>query len=541
MYTYLDQTVTTIQHNHPAPPPVTTTQRQCASSSSSDRFIVNMAPRPELDARAGKLRKLFRDVLRGDRKFTTTNDARLFIEAVRTHESPALCVEMLVTSANGLEAMRNSVRADLSLSFLQSQVLGLLLFLSTPGIKALAEGQFLSRILHVIVNPPTVWDSLVLHFMNGRLDEQSCLPFAWLTHELLTTNQESEFDILTQARTILQDGRLSQSTTHATRELAYKIEKVLQLKTAYLPQDAESSPGGRHDNDSADFRDIAIYPTADELLSDERPFYRRSHEIFELPPSERAANHLDNQFRLLREDMLGELREGLKAAVGKKPRRRSNVVLRSIVAVRIEMGDAKRGKMSSLAVTCRGGLEELGKKQVKKRRRFLIENSTYLKHRAFGALFQGTEVYGFASIDRDLDLLCEQPPVVCLQFIDSRVLEKTLLFLKHDNQIKFILVDTPVFAYEPILSQLKIMAELPLEDVILDVDASHRTSNNPNSLELPEALHHLVLELRSPADAHRSTSAKKLAKGMDPSQLEAMLCALTQRVSAIQGPPGMFR
>ncbi len=38
------------------------------------------------------------------------------------------------------------------------------------------------------------------------------------------------------------------------------------------PSSAAVSPGGRHDNDFVNFREIAIYPTGDELLSTLRPF-----------------------------------------------------------------------------------------------------------------------------------------------------------------------------------------------------------------------------------------------------------------------------
>ncbi|KAK7753526.1 hypothetical protein SLS62_004601 [Diatrype stigma] len=430
-----------------------------------------MPPKPDADGRPGKLRKLFKDVLAGRRKVSTSSDAKLFIEAILVHESPSVCVETLATSPSGLEAIRISTRADLSISFLQSHVMGLLLVLSTPEIKALAEGQLLSRLLHVIVNPPTVWKELVDAFVDKQLEEQHWTPFAWLTYELLTSSQELELDILSDAQIIIQTGRLLQSTTHSTRELAYKIDKVLQLKTASLPTDASFSPGGRHDNDFVDFRQIAIYPTPDELLSDEAPFYRRAREVYETPLADRVAVHLDNQFRLLREDMLADLREDRKLVFGKKRGRRAGLVLYTIRCVSIEMGNEHRGKSCSLAVTCEKGLERMQKLNPENRRKYLKENKNFLKHQSLGALFQGDEVCGFAFVDRDEDMLCEQIPIVCLQFTDSRSLGKGLLALKSDN-VNFMLVDSPVFAYEPILNQLKVMDQIPLQDILLDVEGS---------------------------------------------------------------------
>lgn len=484
-----------------------------------------MPPKPDADGRPGKLRKLFKDVLAGRRKIVTSSDARLFIEAIRIHESPSKCVETLATSPNGLEAIRISTRADLSTSFIHSHVMGLLLVLSTPEIKVLAEGQLLSRVLHVIVNPPTVWNELVKAFVNKHLEEQYSTPFAWLTYELLTSSQELELDILSDAQTINQTGRLLQSTTHSTRELAYKIDKVLQLKTASLPTDALFSPGGRHDNDFVDFRQIAIYPTPDELLSDEAPFYRRAREVYETPLADRVAVHLDNQFRLLREDMLADLREDRKLVLGKKRGRRAGLVLHTIRYVCMEMGDEHRGKTCSLAVTCEKGLEQVQKLHPDKRRKYLMENKNFLKHQALGALFQGDAVCGFAFVERDIDKLCQQTPIVCLQFTDSKSLGKGLLALRSGN-INFMLVDTPVFAYEPILNRLKVMDQLPLQDILLDVEMS-QSQEGLNVLEE-------TLGLLRP---HLST----LVRGMDPSQADALKSSLRQRVSVIQGPPGKSR
>lgn len=481
-----------------------------------------MAPKSDADGRSGKLRKLFKDVVAGRRKITTSSDAKLFIEAILVHEAPSVCVESFATSPNGLEAIRIGVRADLSSSFIQSHVMGLLLILSTPEIKALAEGQILSRVLNVIVSPPMVWNELLNLFKSKQIEDQHLMPLAWLTYELLTASHGLEFDVLSDAQTIIQTGRLSQSTTHGTRELAYKIEKVLQLKTASLPTDALYSPGGRHDNDFAEFRQIAIYPTPDEMLSDETPFYRKVREVFEVQPADRVAVHLDNQFRLLREDMLDVLREDRKLVLGKKKGRRAGLVLYGLKSVSIELGDQKRGKLCSLAVTCVRGLEQMQKIQPDKRRKFLIDNKSYLKHQAFGALFQGGEVCGFAFVDRDEDMLCQQIPFVCLQFTDSKALGKALLMLKSSDNINFMLVDTPVFVYEPVLNQLKKMNELPLQDVLLDVGGSQANSDSNASKLSNDLQSHL----------------KKLEKGMDSSQVDAMKSALGQRVSAIQGPPG---
>ncbi|CAJ2510869.1 Uu.00g064940.m01.CDS01 [Anthostomella pinea] len=466
-----------------------------------------MAPVTDSSVRSGKLSRFFRDVLRGNRTIITRDDSQLFLEAVRNQESPAICVESLIASPCGLTAVRHSVRADLSLPFMKSQTLGFLAFLSRPEVKTLANGQLLEKVLQAIVIPATFWNELLKGFLEYQLEEEA----------------------------ILQTGWLSQAKAHETRDLAYKIEKVLQLKTLPQQNNSSYSPGGRHDNDFADFRQIATYPTADEFLAIDRPFYRRAEEIFESEPAERSALHLDNQYRLLREDMLGELRQDLQVAIGRKKGRRSALTLESLTPVKMELGDDNRGRQCSLAVECLKGLERLRKVDKNRRRQFLLDNQNYLKHQAFGALFNGETICGFAFVNRDLDLLARDPPVVCLQFTESKALGNALLSLKSPRGVQFILVDTPVFAYAPILNELKAMNSLPLHDVLL-----HPSQKNIDveAFEPPERIRKLASALSSKPVPEQGVGSKDSTVRMDQSQVDSFVNALTNPVSIIQGPPG---
>ncbi|CAM9987829.1 unnamed protein product, partial [Discosporangium mesarthrocarpum] len=59
-------------------------------------------------------------------------------------------------------------------------------------------------------------------------------------------------------------------------------------------------PGGRHDNDHADFRSIRILPSHEELTCSTQPF---------LPTPRDEWPHLDRQFRLLRHDMVASIKD----------------------------------------------------------------------------------------------------------------------------------------------------------------------------------------------------------------------------------------
>ena len=106
--------------------------------------------------------------------------------------------------------------------------------------------------------------------------------------------------------TVAKDSSIQESLLESSqlevRTIGQKIKHIIETITT--PDSyQENGPGGRRDNDFADIREISILPTPDELASKESPFLRQAVEIDECSKSGRLAMHIDNQFRLLREDM----------------------------------------------------------------------------------------------------------------------------------------------------------------------------------------------------------------------------------------------
>ncbi|KAL8415161.1 hypothetical protein RB594_006120 [Gaeumannomyces avenae] len=491
--------------------------------------------------RARRLYARFKSVLEGKNKILSDRDATLFLEAVLAQESPSRCVESIVTSAHGLEAVRSSVRVDLSISFLRNFTLKLLTFLSDQSVRALSSGQFLWRVLEPILSPSTVWRELIDAFTSNKLEEQDLHPLAWLIHEVVDSSRGFGFDFMPDVKLVLDHGGLEKSKALETRTLGCMIQKAVLLKS--LPgsggRPAEYSPGGRHDNDFANFRDISVYPTRDEFLSSRRPFYRTLNEAFEqeagATPEARAAVHLDNQFRLLREDMLAELRNDLQVSVGKRKGRRRAQVLGRFAPVAIDYGNEQRGKKCALVVQCFAGLEDLQKQKPEKRQKFLKDHPNYVKHQAFGALSLGTELCGFAFVHRDENGLILEPPRLCLQFADKRSWRGALLALKRSpGDIKFTLVDTPVFAYEPVLKVLQTMTTLPLAELLMSP-----TATDEDAFKMKPGIAKFVSTLQSTTMKDGEEGVMLDAKThIDLSQRDSLQNALAQPVSMIQGPPG---
>jgi hypothetical protein len=305
------------------------------------------------------------------------------------------------------------------------------------------------------------------------------------------------------------------------------------MTTGRKPQ--EDGPGGRHDNDFNDIRKISILPTADELASD-NPFLPRAIEIEErLKGPEGLAFHTDGQFRLLREDMLRDLREEIQIALMIKKGRRKGFCVENLSLTDIHSDGLHPW---SLKLQCLQDIPQLRGKTESARKKFLQENVKFLKHESLACLVVDGDVITLGMLIRDDDLLAKRPPVLCLQIPDA-VVEKTLRRLKTADNIKLVQLSTALFSYEPILRQLKQIKELSLEEEILRWEKG-RTLNSPNYNVAPD-LANLITDIEEGGtpdlkDVLRLPSQTKL----DQSQFACFLAGLRQRVCLIQGPPGTY-
>ena len=139
----------------------------------------------------------------------------------------------------------------------------------------------------------------------------------------------------------------------------------------------------------------------------------------------------------------------------------------------------------------------------------------------------------FATVSRDEDLLASIPPVLVLQIAGENAFKKVLLAAKSTYELQFVQVDTPVFAYEPILRCLQTKTDIPLVEELLYLELERDRSE---SILKPK----LILER---IRAHGNQNLQTLLRtpksiNLDDSQTESLLQGLTRAVSLIQGPPG---
>ncbi|KAI4198852.1 MAG: hypothetical protein LQ350_005001 [Teloschistes chrysophthalmus] len=490
----------------------------------------------DTELKSNRLRKLFSAVIDGKRAVKTTNDARLFLEAICDQRDRSGCVEKLVAAPQGLQALKISLRSDVSSGFINESSTCLLSYIADEGVRQICSGQLLRDILVAVVEPPTFWNALERCYDEKTLSPSGIHGFACLLVELLSSPSALvQVNVFDTAEKALGAGGLLDSPSTDIRRLAYKIQDTVRCKASGGPALGTIKAGGRHDNDFEDFRQIAIFPTADEFSAKEQPFYLQSDVVFETKPETRAAVHLDNQFRLLREDMLAELRNDLQIAAGSKPGRRVSLRLSGLVLHGVDCGNDQRRKPASIALRCYQELPKLSGKTQDQRKKYYADKKTFLKHMSLGCLLCSNEIVAFMTVDRNEDLLAEDPPIILLQVLGTSALMKTLMSLKlaHQQQLEFVQVDTPFFAYEPILRCLQEKTSLPLSNELLGLVESTQLASSPFAPE----------DIVAKVKQYEGRNLRKLLKiskdvTLDHSQTESLVAGLSQNVSLVQGPPG---
>ncbi|KAH7122786.1 P-loop containing nucleoside triphosphate hydrolase protein [Dendryphion nanum] len=483
----------------------------------------------DASSRTARLSKYFELVVKGKRELKTAADGSRFLEALCDGADASKRLEAIIAAPKGLDACAKAVRFSFDRLFLIGSSTDFLLYLSAPCLKQLASGHFLNRVLEAIVEPPSFWNALVDAHQKRQLTSPATQAFAWLLLEILSSHAEGLPDVRLVAQHVTDNVSFLASPELEVRNLGHKIKHVLNTTSTELIE-----AGGRHDNDFVDFRDIKILPTADEFTSNERPFYRTADAVASAELDVRAAIHLDNQFRLLRENLLGELRSDFQIATGQKKGSRKNFVIPGLKLEGVDCGLVTRRKACSLKLICEKDIPQMARLSTPaERNRYVKENKNFIRHQSFGCLISDGNVLAFATVDRDETLLAHSPPILVLRIEDTEPFVKVLLAGKRSQDLRFVQVDTAVFAYEPILKCLQRIIELPLKEQIVDLLPGSSTA------EAGVMPADILDQIRADCQTDLSGVLKiqKPVK-LDQPQADSLLNGLTKRVSLIQGPPG---
>ena len=490
-------------------------------------------------SRDAKLNRYFFAVVQGEQSLKTPKDGNRFIEAICGQPDPPLCIDKIVSGPSGLAALQVALRFSDSADFQNGPATSLIKYIQSPALASIHGGKYLHQIIHSIVEPPFFWNPFLASFRTHILGLEAQQCFGWLLSELVTLPDSRGGSYLSIAQDVSIQTQFESSASFEVRVIGQRIKHVASVFGSSHGEGNALGPGGRHDNDFLDFREIAIHPTADELQSKERPFLREAQDIDDpSTSSDRLAIHLDNQFRLLRQDMLTEMYEELQICFGKKQGRHRGLVVDGLILHDIECGDhpGRKPLLWGLRFKCSTDLRQLAQVKPQARREYLSNNRNIFKHQSLACLIIDNDIISFPTIYRDIDHLAQIPPVVTLQLAGKSSTLKSLLRIKTARHIRLVQIDTAVFAYEPILKGLQELRDPPLTEEMLFWESGKimkPPSHAPSKLIA-------TLEARPNQDLRDMLGLSKSVK-LDRSQFTSLLTGLRQRVSLIQGPPGKAR
>ena len=343
--------------------------------------------------------------------------------------------------------------------------------------------------------------------------------------------------------------------------------------TAFIPH--VEPPGGRHDNDHKDICRIRILPTFGEINS-ERPEYLPSKEPKEwhLPGVDGL---LDKNFRLLREDTVGQLRDAIQRELRQSSSYEAVGHSRRNEAIRTHSYNIN--SISALLLDRNNGFcfeiqfaqpDRVCKLKHSKRQDWWLR-SKRLQVDAFVCLMNKDGLVMFCTVvasmnkpdesnkltsDRGLSTLYADANIASINLKlveqDANSLQDLLNLCIHpDNRGQLSLVEFPgvlLPAFYPTLRALQIIKindTLPFADLIAPSNKRGRMEvSMPAYATKPGFTFSLKSVMASGRDVHlrpgQEFDLNVLTEGssLDEAQAKSLLYSLTHRLSLIQGPPG---
>lgn len=419
-----------------------------------------------------------------------------------------------------------------------------------------------NKVLMAIYIVPSLMETLAAKDAASLLSKESAGYLCLFLQEISKAFMEprkSEF-VMTMAKALRSRGDVDAATLCAV--LLVDEQDALQAssvdkqsgtgKTSVCWVTDNVPPGGRHDNDERNFRDIQILPTTDELCCKAKswlPLSSGDNAIIHDP----ATRLLDKHFRLLREDAIATIKEN----IAEQKRAWKNARIIDLDFARY--GNSKSSKSFTFLVQLDS---RPGGNPNWERSRVLMQGSvvafcTDVTPKLMGKVSLRNHESGGRWLNDPLGPVLGvtfEPHTQDFQRALSDVLEnlpraeqfsegnkknkkasKMFQMLKKYDMVE---ASSSFFTYQPILTSLQSKVSLPfLEEICNPIALSTAQTPGylPDTLKMPSVKsfngYRCSLSSWSSDDVVKNTS-------LDPSQADALHHAFTSRVSLIQGPPG---
>lgn len=483
--------------------------------------------------RSRYLNSYFYKIIEGTSFVQSAADSARFVEAICNRDDMADCIERLASSQVGQKALHKALTLDSSAKFINNWVTRLLVRLSDPSLKRLCSGNLLNQVLWCMVDPPPFWTALLDHAKARAIEHPAMESFSWLLLQLVTLPLPQSAPFRSAAESLLSDEFVTDSPSPTSRGCFQRIKSLVKQSSRDQNDDIDA-PGGRHDNDFVSYHDIGILPSKAELESSERPFLRSASAMMASNPEDRVHIHLDNQYRLLREDMLAELREDLQWARNtKKGNSKRNMLMKELYLVDIDREAMGSSRPCALVFQCKYDILKMPNMTVAQRKKALQNAPAFLKHQSFGCIMADNTPIAVATFIRNEDLLSKIKPQICLLVSEEESLRQIFL-VTQTKPVDFLQVPTALFAYEPVLLRLKNKTDVELDhDILAYTDVPKPSPFTP--AKIVDALKQKRVQTNF---QQLLGTAKSLS--LDESQVNALIMALTHQVACIQGPPGAY-
>ena len=393
-------------------------------------------------------------------------------------------------------------------------------------IAALKGSLFLTSkiqsVLHLVEASPSMNDRVFLH----RLFQSFIVVFMKYLNHLPSSYADLPYSQLKEA--------LGQATIDGKEKLLKDLDAFKQAREDIIRSERQRK-GKRYkigEKPPNDFRMIPVCPTNKEIATQERPFLRKN---ISRGRYENAEHYLDVQFRLLREDFLEPLREGIHEIIRDIPRHQRKHLMKNYRSVRII---GKEFTWGGIIHQVQIDVSRIDTSRWPKSKRLLFGSFLCLSKDNFKTML-------FATVsNRDEENVKEGR--IDIRFIE----EQDVRGIESRNHV-YQMVESPAYfeAYRYVLRGLQELDEesLPFKKYLVECSAE---VDPPEYLRRDETEGPVCYDLSKALDVPGVPNAtavpvlqcdawppvRKLP--LNSSQLEALRTAITTEFSVIQGPPG---
>ncbi|CAK9210253.1 unnamed protein product [Sphagnum troendelagicum] len=496
-------------------------------------------------------------------------DAQRFLNAVVSYEDHFELLSRLTSSPHGLECLRQALSISFDQTFLNNSVVPVFKYLAHNDLLLGSRQQFLSTLLIHIAKVPFLMDELANAMAKGLLLEEAVVGRFVL--QIISSVGDIGIEVRKLPSVIKLAEILSLSTSPPVQELSKRISIVLNGTGSSTPSFVQVSMqvqvpvrGGRHSNDHEDYRSISVIPTADEITCKQEPYLMKAVELREKMGSETAeAFFLDRHFRLLREDIVGKLREELEEfqSMDNPSSRTAKCQLQRLFPVLkiqgIEVNDWKafvritfdypQSIKNKLQQELNQGLKKTSKNNQQKlsnqkerdiKRQFWEGQENLLRRDCLVCFLRDGEVVHFGTIcERNVDELMKSPPTLGVSFHSAAAWRAMLTEWTNNSPLQMLQVSASFFAYEPILKSLQRLSAVQFPEELIHWKPGCSTVQPPAYFK---SVQHVWEAIHAASPSQDVSPVLGISKPimLDPIQRDGIAMALTHRIGVIQGPPG---